>query len=279
MQKKHNIKHYSQQELKTFLNDKSSFEVAQIRSVKDHLDVCKECWDIWNIVRWDKAKGSLGLRELQDYLGDKFIEYFDSSWALAHEWNSKDRSTPESIQDFYMNTSGYLYNSLIFFESGDRLSMQKDMELILERHKIESVLDYGSGVGTDALTFMEKGIKTFFADFDCPASDFLKHRIKQRGYEDISAFIDVTKEYKPSVDMIWTIDTLEHMVNPYDVLNYVSDQTRIFAYFIDDDSLAGGRHPFHKEFNYSAFNEKLVELGFKRDDSINLSSWSRMWSR
>lgn len=279
MLKNQNMKHYTKSELASFLREKNSLSSKSISIVKGHLNECKLCWDIWNVVRWDSAKGTLGLTELSDYLGDDFQEYFDSSWALAHEWNSKSRENPEDIEAFYKETSGYLYNSLIFFESGDRENLEHDMDIILKSQKIETVLDYGAGVGNDTLTFLKKGVKVFYADFDSPVSNFLKYRIKRRGYEEKAEYVDVQSDSKPPVDLIWTIDTLEHMIDPYKILDYVTDQTKVFAYFIDDDTSAGGRHPFHIEFDYKTFNTKLLEKGFRKVDSKKLSSWSKVWSR
>lgn len=273
------MKHYSKSSLKEFLENKKNLNSNDIAKVKGHLNNCMSCWSIWNTVRWDAARGSQGIAELREYLGDSFEEYYDSSWALAHEWNSQSRSSRDEIENFYKETSGYLYNSLIFFESGDREELAQDMNIILESQNIETVLDYGSGVGNDTLPFLAKGLTVYFADFDSPVSDFLKFRISKRGYEAKARFIDVQAKVRPNVDLIWTIDTLEHMVNPYQVLDYITNQTKVFAYFIDDDTSAGGRHPFHIEFDYDTFNAKLVEKGFSKLDSNKLSSWSKVWAR
>lgn len=271
--------HYTKKSLHDFLEKKESLRQVEVGKVKAHLNSCRDCWNIWNTVRWDRAIGSRGLEELELFLGDNFQEYFDSSWALAEEWNSKPRDTEESVENFYINTPHYLYNSLIFYESGDREDMTEDMNTILNSHEISSVLDYGAGIGNDSLCFLEKGLEVYHADFDSPVSKFLKFRAGHRGLDKKLHFVDVTKCEVPSVDLIWTIDTLEHMTDPYKIFDYVTAQTKVFAYFIDDDTEAGGRHPFHTVFKYDQFNNKLMEKGFKQVNSNKLSSWSKVWSR
>ncbi len=272
-------KHYTEKELTEFLEKKSLLSVKEVRCVKDHLDFCRKCWNVWNRVRWNKAIGSEGVLELQKYLGDDYIEYFDSSWALANEWNSEERSKPEDVEKFYQNTHWYVYNSLIFQESGDRENLEKDLDVILNSYNVSSVLDYGAGIGSDSLFFLERGLKTYFADFDCPATKFLRFRINKRGYKD-AHFVDVKKAVKiPEVELIWTIDTLEHMTDPEEILKYITPKTKVFSYFIDDDTLAGGRHPFHTEFDYEHFNNKLKKRGFKKIVSKKFSLCSEIWSR
>jgi len=272
-------KHYTTIELKKFLKNKHFKTQNNTLEVKGHLDNCRECWSIWNRVRWDVAIGSKGVAELKKYLGNDYIEYYDSSWALADEWKSRERTTTLDIEAFYKETNGYVYNSLIFYESGDRESMEADLNQILSDYNISSVIDYGSGVGNDTLIFLKYGIKTFSIDFNSPVSDFLRFRVKERGYEELSELISVGTDKKPTADMIWTIDTLEHMVDPYEIFKYITAETRVFTYFIDADDEAGGRHPFHLKFDYEKFNSELKKMGFNKIKSKKLSSWSRVWSR
>lgn len=272
-------KHYKKDDLAIFLKNKHSYSYSEVAIVKDHLDNCRQCWDIWNRVRWDNAIEKQGVQELKEYLGEEYVEYFDSSWALAEEWKSKKRDTEEEVEAFYKETKGYVYNSTIFHESGDRENLVYDLEEIVKEHQVTSVLDYGSGVGNDSLVFLEKGITTFFADFNSPVTDFLKFRIAKRGFTNLSQYVDVQKDERPDVDMIWTVDTLEHMTDPYQIFNYITGKTRVFTYFIDDDTEAGGRHPFHIKFDYNEFNARLLEKGFHQIKSKKLSSWSKVWSR
>ncbi len=50
--------------------------------LRDHLDTCQPCWEIWNRHRWDAAAGHPLVAALRDFLGSSYRPYLDSSRTL-----------------------------------------------------------------------------------------------------------------------------------------------------------------------------------------------------
>lgn len=270
-------KHYSYRQLAEFIRNKHSQSDSKRGSYKKHLDNCSVCWEIWNRVRWDSAWTEKGVQELVEYLGSDFEKYFDSSWALAYEWYSQDPISKKNIEAFYHRTKYYVYNSVLFYESGDRPDFKGVLNKLVKTYSIKSVLDFGCGVGNDGLDMLDIGLSVFFADLQSPSTEFLQWRLKKRNYDSEKArYIPISsKVVFPKVDMVWTIDVLEHMVEPLEALETISQKTKLFVYFTDGDDKAGGRHPFHLHTKDFAIDPSLKKLGFDRIKEGKLSIWYR----
>lgn len=261
-----------------FLENKTDPKILEDRNVKKLIDSDKRIWNIWNKVRWTKALSSRGVDELKRYFGKEFVEMFDSSWALADEWYSTARDSKANVEKFYTSTKNYIYNSVVFYESGDRKDLRAIMKEIVTKYKIRSVMDYGCSVGNDGLNFIEMfGIHVTFVDFDSPSLDFLDWRLKDRNISSkMYDILPIGTSQKPSAELLWAVDVIEHMLNPFELLDHIGEYTKVVAFFVDDDDDAGGRHPFHFKVNYSQLDLKLKELGFNMSTIDGMLVYSKM---
>ena len=261
--------------LLSFLSSKKVSKSIANKEIKSLIDSNKRVWDIWNKVRWDAAKNTKGVSELKEFFGNNFIEYYDSSWALSNEWHTKDRSTSAAVEDFYASTSNYVYNSVIFYESGDRPDLSSQMAAIVEGFNITTVNDYGCGVGNDGINFIEKfNAKVNFTDFNSTSLAFLKWRLNKRGISQSDYEINtIESKARTEAQLLWAVDVLEHMLNPLQVLDFVTDKTKAIAFFVDDDDAAGGRHPFHFPVSYTELENSFKKLNFKRKLIEGMTVW------
>lgn len=261
--------------LYSLLVHKSDLTDSQKSELRGLINKIDDCWKIWNKVRWDKAMNKKGVLELKEYLGNEFIPYYDSSWALAREWNSRNRNTKSLVEEFYINTKNYMYNSIIFFESGDRADLRTIFTQLIEKYKIKSVIDYGCGVGNDGLNMIGMVQKVTFVDFNSPSQDFLKWRLKNRNinpekYEVVNVNSQLPK--KPS-EMFWSIDVIEHMKNPLDIFKWINNETKLVAYYTDTDDKAGGRHPFHFKIDKDSLNREFIKRNYVKKPHPFLNIW------
>lgn len=266
----------TEENLKAYLKNKSAFTPEEQTQLKYCIDNFSDCWKIWNKVRWDAAMDSEGVQELKEYLGDQFIPYYDSSWGLAEEWYSEKRDTKESVEQFYKNTKQYIYNSLIFYNSGDRDDFHKFFTDLKKKYNIISVIDYGCGVGNDGLKMLEEGVKVVFSDFGSPTLDFLKWRLVHRGYSQENykvVEVDNTVSEKISAEMFWSIDVIEHMLDPLEIFKFISNETRLAVYYTDSDEKDGGRHPFHFKINENLLANEFIKRGYELIEHPVLHIW------
>lgn len=267
----------TEENLKKYLENKDSFSLEDQRQLKYFVDNYPDCWQVWSKVRWDAAMQSEGVKELQEFLGDEFVPYYDSSWELAKEWNSKERATQLDVEDFYRGTKNYLYNSTLFYYSHDRVDLHTHWLELKERFGINSVIDFGCGVGNDGLKMLESGVKVIFSDFQSPSLDFLRWRLSKRKVEAQAEVLDLGKLYKerPKADMLWAVDVLEHMTNLLDIFKLV-EEIPIVVLYTDSDDAAGGRHPFHFPVDKLQLDKEFSQRGYRKVEYEKLDVWERI---
>jgi len=217
---------------------------------------------------------SQGVQELKEYLGKKFIPYYDSSWGLAEEWMDKKPKTVDEIKDFYKQTENYVYNLAIWHESGDRYKYSDKIKKLIDTYGVKSVIDYGCGIGTDSLTFIGRDIDTYSIDFDCPASQFFRWRAKKRKLSPKFFNIEKLEKY-PDTEMFWAIDVLEHIPDPLATIKRINYQIcKIIAHKSQFNDTAGGRHPCHINFEQQMISDYLSSKGYSNiSTDQSLSIW------
>ncbi|MEO6890609.1 MAG: class I SAM-dependent methyltransferase [Ktedonobacteraceae bacterium] len=250
---------------------------AEHACVKTHLDHCQQCWGTWNRFRWYKARGTRGYAELQAYLGDAFEEDLDSSWELAHDWDRRHPQTPAEIEAFYRETPYYLYNLLIWHESGNRPPYVTYAEPFLHTYHCRVICDVGCGIGNDGLLLLAKGYTVILCEFDNPSSRFLRWRLQQRNLDarwiqphEIASLAGI------GVDTLWTMDVLDHLPDPQAVLHPLLEQVQTFFHEPDIRGKAHGCQRFHLHHE-DGYVQRMCEVyGLRRDTSSQqVSMWHR----
>lgn len=268
------LRHFDYQDLEEFLQNQHRLPENVSRSFKEHLDNCRSCWDVWNKVRWDAAMDSKGMRELQKYLGSNFKPYFDSSWAIAEDWLEAQPKNEREIANFYKNTPHYLYNLIVWYESRDRIDFKGDFQTMKNVFNLNSVIDYGCGVGNDGLHLIDRGWKVFFIDHNCPSAHFLRWRLEERKLS--APIFDVERiEELPAADMLLAVDVLEHMSDPTWVVRRLHNDTKLFVHRSKFSLTSGGRHPCHLPFDEYNLQHELKHLGFEHIPWPRFSVWHR----
>jgi hypothetical protein len=144
--------------------------------------------------------------ELALYLGKDF------DWTELHGQDAfvqAERAQCATDQAFYETSQRYLYHLTQYFLEGWKRPGYAWLMQILSQHPAATVLDYGCGIGSDGLWFMENNIAVDFADYDNPSRQYpawrLAHRVGHRAQiYDLDADI-------PRHGIVWCMDVLEHL--------------------------------------------------------------------
>lgn len=245
-------------------------------SVTAMLEADRRCWEQWQRFRWNRAKKSADYAELQAYFGNEFVEYFDSSWALAEEWTSRDPSNKAEIERFYQEVPHYVYNLAIWEASGQRPPYVAQGLRYLEKYSVRYILDFGCGIGTDGLKLLKYGYQVIFYDFDNPSTQFLRWRLANRGSTAPVLHPPCTMATLPAFEVFWAMDVLEHLPDPEQTLDPFLQTARVFIFDAADTGRAGGRHPFHLNSPDDYLGDLLTTYGFAPDPSAQeLTVWHR----
>jgi 2-polyprenyl-3-methyl-5-hydroxy-6-metoxy-1,4-benzoquinol methylase len=193
------------------------------------------------------------LTELSEYSGRSREEVLAlcerSRDLLKDRWDERPRDSAEAIDDFYRDADAYIYGLLWWhcLQKGPAVAWSaRILELALERD-VRSCLDFGGGIGSNALLFQRAGIDTTLAEISRPSLDFARSRAERRGLE--LRFIDLNCQSLDgrSFDLVTAIDVLEHVPDHLDTLERLTALVRPGGYLCFD--LIAGRHdpdePFH----------------------------------
>jgi SAM-dependent methyltransferase len=212
------------------------------------------------------------VREAADFLG----LHPDEAWQrlrgagdrFRHEWmRSVDDPRDESVLTRFYNQSDTELFELIEWHATDpihyRTLVVRDLAL---GRRGRSFLDYGSGIGNDALAFAAAGFHVTLADISDCLLEFAAWRCRRRGFA--VSTIDLKRHMPPpqAFDVVVCFDVLEHIPNPMRVVRVIRRALRddglavIHAPFADDPE-----HPMHV-VHTDVVTPRMRSLGFQPVD-------------
>jgi len=139
---------------------------------------------------------------------------------LRDEWlRGVDPARRSSIESFYESPT-------TIYELVDWHSLRDDngplaYVLALEiarQSRIETCLDFGSGVGSGALLFASAGIAVTLGDISSTLLDFCRWRFDRRGMPATFVDLKTTSLQEAAFDMILAMDVFEHLADPVEAV-------------------------------------------------------------
>lgn len=243
--------------------------------IKQHLATCEKCWQKWNRYRWDAASTTALYDDLKRFLGADFQPYFDSSHALAAEWDAANPRTPADVAAFFRASTSYLYNLVIWQASGHRPRYLSEALPALREYGVKSIVDFGCGVGNDAIPLQQQGFDVTGCDFTSPSTDFLRWRSRNT----ITVIEPEQIDAHPLPDALWLIDTIDHLDDIDATLGAILLRVKVLITenFSDHDNAHSSKR-FHHRRPYTqisaCFKEYELEL-----DSARSNSTVMVWRR
>jgi SAM-dependent methyltransferase len=208
-------------------------------------------------------------REQDDYVADVVAFTHDSeaqvrdnlelgSLPIKDEWNAWEKQgpmTPERIKAFYKQTANYIYDLGAWHLWSER-KRESDVALvddIVNKYRPKNILDFGGGVGLNAIPLARAGLDVTLADLDSTTLRFAKFRAERRGVA-IKVWKSDVEPAPPDAtyDVILVLDVLEHLpageldsvVDKLIQLKHAKTEIIIHAPFGKT-----GDHPMHFDFD------------------------------
>lgn len=191
----------------------------------------------------DLEQSSLG--ELADYFGlsrEEARRACDSALADSRrEWQAAERRTPAEVMDFYDRTRSYIFEHVWWHvhDNNNNAANVAVLDYALKQGG-RRYLDFGSGVGANAILFARHGFEVTLADVSRTMLDFARWRFARRGLQ--ANFIYLREQPLPAAgfDFITAVDVFEHLVNPANELLTLSralkmSGTLVFNYWVGSD--------------------------------------------
>ena len=166
-------------------------------------------------------------------------------------WDQANPQTEDERRKWYRETDAYIFESSYWYEADH--SIQELHKWLIEFCRVNGgrILDFGAGIGELIIQLaLHDNIKPVYMDINSKTSDFAKFRLENRGILDKVEFVTTKGETKLSglYSIVYTLDTLEHLINPFEsvctFIDYLSvDGKLILEYSLDFTE----NYPMHLE--------------------------------
>ena len=212
------------------------------------------------------------VQEAAEYLGIPVSESWDrlrgAGDRFRHEWLESVGTSSDAgqIQKFYNQSDTELFE-LIEWHATDaihyRTLVVRDLAL---RWKGRAYLDYGSGIGSDAVVFAEAGFDVTLADISDILLGFAAFRCRRRGAHVRTLDLKVRTPPVNAFDVAVCFDVLEHIPEPLPIVRRIRAAMKpngliaIHAPFGDDPD-----HPMHV-VHRDIVTPRMRSLGFRPVD-------------
>ncbi len=217
-----------------------------------------------------------GLRELAEFYGisrEQALRRCEAALADSkREWETAPRRTPEAIKDFYRSTQSYVFEH-VWWHATDVATNSVNVELLKHAQSLGAnrYLDFGSGVGANAILFARQGFQVTLADISPAMLEFAGWRLRRRGIE--AELLDLNQLRLPDnhFDFVTAVDVFEHLPEPENELRQINRTMRVGGELVfncqagqDDD------RPMHVLKSDRQVWQALRGCGFRRIESAAL---------
>ena len=187
---------------------------------------CADRWKALMAPRTGDVRGEL-VAEAAEYFGltaDRVLDRMkNAAERFKDEWQQhvSDPTDERALIQFYNETEAEIFE-LIDWHASDAIHYRTLMCLdVAQRRPGRRFLDYGSGIGSDAIVFAAAGYEVTLADVSEPLLNFARWRCERRGFT-VRA-VDLKREALPlkTYDAAVCFDVLEHIPRPLRTLDRI----------------------------------------------------------
>lgn len=223
-------------------------------------------------------------------------EIFNKGISVAEAWNGADPQTASEIAMFYRESDAFLYDLIVEHHTALRQGVRQRILDRLITHRARTVLDYGGGIGLDAIAMFRAGLSVTYFEVEGKTAHFAE-RLFLRENCGIRVCYSTDDLARHSFDAVVCIEVLEHVQDPLSVVaqlhSYLADggTALVSASFGSHQ----GRYPSHLQSNakYAGKLARMMEsvgfgLTFRFPDEKpleftkvdrGLRSWYLRWKR
>jgi 2-polyprenyl-3-methyl-5-hydroxy-6-metoxy-1,4-benzoquinol methylase len=175
--------------------------------------------------------------EAAEYLGlsleDTLQRIEQSATEFPAEWNRmvSDPSDSEQVIRFYNESEAELFEQIAWHASEPIHHRSLVCADLVSTRLGRDFLDYGSGIGSNALIFGLAGFRVTLADVADPLRNFARWRLERRGIQVHTIDLKYETLESSRYDVITCFDVLEHVPVPLEAVRRMRDGLRVGGAF------------------------------------------------
>jgi len=209
-------------------------------------------------------------------LSKDFFDYFDreikvkGGEIVAEEWNRIKPSNEKEFLQFYreigtMDELAYWHTKSK--EHPKRIQSIKLIKILSSLSMVvKTILDLGSGIGTDSLIIGSMGFEITSIEPNAEQMKFLRYRAKKHNVSLTETIIGTEKDIKKEYDLILFLEVIEHIFDPFKFIDNIIRYKPKFLMFSQSfrQHKAPGGLPQHTDFNIQKIFQLLKNKGYNK---------------
>lgn len=207
---------------------------------------------------------------LEDLLG--FKKTFVQNWNQANteaakEWDRKKPKTEKEFIEYYEKSNYYLDAMATYTRLGKKMRLIEKILKVIKTLKVKTIVDFGCGVGSDSLFLDSLGYSVISMDLGGQPFNFFKFRLAKHNVTSIK-LSKIKKSTKiPDCDLILSLDTLEHVFNPFETINLMvknKPKYLLLTTAFGVHSTSCHKIPMHTDYNVHKIEKYIESKGYKK---------------
>ena len=212
------------------------------------------------------------MNHFKKQLKEDVLEYFNWTEAEFDEkvktcreirkkaWEDTEPKTADEVNKFYQTCGEEFIANIVDFNLRENLHFP-ELSIFGDA---DTVLDYGSGVGTLAFHLASNGKKVTLCDLDTAPFIFAQWRFQKHDLPYEAIKIDRLFPLEKKYDAICCVDVIEHLVNPVEIVwmfhEHLNDNGVL--YITNTDAKEDDVHPYHLIAYPKMFKKMIEVMGF-----------------
>jgi 2-polyprenyl-3-methyl-5-hydroxy-6-metoxy-1,4-benzoquinol methylase len=246
-------------------------------------DAADERWQKILAPRTGSVRAELIL-ELSEYLSlpPRAIEdrLHDAASRFTEEWRQRvtDPTDEATVIRFYNESQTEIFD-LAQWHAEDPIHLRALMCLDLAQQRPgRRLVDYGSGIGSDALVFAQAGFDVTLADVSTPLLSFARWRCERRGHRVKVVDLKVAGLPRRSYDAAICFDVLEHVLRPARTLRQINRAMETGGLlFVHAPFGADPERPMHV-VHEDVITRRMRAVGFSWRGDLERESPAWLWA-
>lgn len=203
--------------------------------------------------------------DLREFKSNSETDWNRANNIAADEWKKFAPHDEKTFEQYYEKSKAYIDAMAAYNETGKKLRLFSKIYKVIENlGDVKSIVDFGCGVGSDSLEFASLGFDVTAMDVPSIALDFVRFR---QNKHHIKFNILTTKFDIPHCDLILSLDTLEHVFDPYETLKkffkanpkYILLTTAFGVHHTDEHEI-----PHHTDHKVAKVEKFIEENGYPK---------------